>query len=121
MRMAPKREAVQGDEDYHAACGTISQVLERIGNKWTVLVVVALSGGPQRFNALMRLVEGVSHRMLTLTLRGLQRDGMVKRRAYVTIPPKVEYELTPLGQSLIAPLGTLAEWAMRNRSKIETA
>ncbi|MCK9919350.1 helix-turn-helix transcriptional regulator [Microbacteriaceae bacterium K1510] len=121
MATAPKREAVQGGEEYHAACGTIAQVLERIGNKWTVLVVVALADGPQRFNALMRLVEGVSHRMLTLTLRGLQRDGMVKRRAYATIPPKVQYELTPLGQSLIEPLGTLADWAMRNRTKIETA
>lgn len=121
MATASKRDAEQGGEEYHAACGTIAQVLDRIGNKWTVLVVVALAGGPQRFNALMRLVEGVSHRMLTLTLRGLQRDGMVKRRAYATIPPKVEYELTPLGQSLIEPLRTLADWALQNRTKIETA
>lgn len=121
MATASKREAEQGGEEYHAACGTIAQVLDRIGNKWTVLVVVALAGGPQRFNALMRLVEGVSHRMLTLTLRGLQRDGMVKRRAYATIPPKVEYELTPLGLSLIEPLRMLANWALQNRTKIETA
>lgn len=121
MATAPKREAIQDGGQDHAACGTIAQVLDRIGNKWTVLVVVALAGGPQRFNALMRLVEGVSHRMLTLNLRGLQRDGMVKRRAYPTIPPKVEYELTPLGRSLIEPLRTLADWAIRNRTTIETA
>lgn len=121
MATTPKREAVQGGEQDLSSCGTIAQVLDRVGNKWTVLVVRALAGGPQRFNALMRLVEGVSHRMLTLTLRGLQRDGMVKRRAYATIPPKVEYELTPLGRSLIEPLGTLADWAILNRTKIETA
>lgn len=121
MATAPKREEIQGGEQDRAACGTIAQVLDRIGNKWTVMVVVALAGGPQRFNAIMRSVEGVSHRMLTLTLRGLQRDGMVKRRAYATIPPKVEYELTPLGRSLIEPLRSLADWALRNRTKIETA
>jgi len=121
MATAPKREEIQSGEQDRAACGTIAQVLDRIGNKWTVMVVVALAGGPQRFNAIMRSVEGVSHRMLTLTLRGLQRDGMVKRRAYATIPPKVEYELTPLGRSLIEPLRSLADWALRNRTKIETA
>jgi DNA-binding HxlR family transcriptional regulator len=74
-----------------------------------------------RFNAILRLIGRVSHRMLTLTLRGLQRDGLVTRRAYATIPPKVEYELTPLGRSLIAPLWTLAERARTNQTQIHAA
>jgi DNA-binding HxlR family transcriptional regulator len=85
------------------------------------MVVGALSKGPLRFNAIMRVVDGVSHRMLTLTLRSLECDGLVKRTAYATIPPKVEYELTKLGRSLIEPLKTLAAWAKRNRPVIEAA
>lgn len=80
-----------------------------------------LANGPTRFNAIMREVSGVSHRMLTLTLRGLERDGLVKRTAYPTIPPKVEYELTDLGRSLIEPVRTLANWSLRNASAITSA
>ena len=82
-------------------CRTISTLLSRIGDKWTVMVVGALADGPVRFNAMLRGIDGLSHRMLTLTLRGLERDGLVKRTSYPTIPPKVEYELTKLGRSLI--------------------
>lgn len=85
------------------------------------MVVGALSKGPLRFNAIMREIGGVSHRMLTLTLRGLERDGLVTRTAYATIPPKVEYELTELGLSLIEPLRTLASWAIQNRPAVEMA
>jgi DNA-binding HxlR family transcriptional regulator len=99
----------------------VLEVLDRIGDKWTVMAVGALSEGPMRFNAMMRCIPGVSHRMLTLTLRGLERDGMVTRTAYATIPPKVEYELTELGRSLIDPLRMMADWAMRNRPVIEAA
>jgi DNA-binding HxlR family transcriptional regulator len=105
----------------HADCRAVLQLLDRIGDKWTVMVVGALSQGPLRFNAIMRAIDGVSHRMLTLTLRSLECDGLVKRTAYATIPPKVEYELTRLGRSLIDPLKTIAGWARRNRPAIEAS
>lgn len=101
--------------DDHAECLALAEILDRIGDKWTIMVVGALADGPLRFNALQREVEGVSHRMLTLTLKGLQRDGMVSRRAFATAPPKVEYALTPRGQSLIEPLTALLNWAKANR------
>ncbi|WP_085027865.1 winged helix-turn-helix transcriptional regulator [Ensifer aridi] len=85
------------------------------------MVVGALSNGPLRFNAIMREIGGVSHRMLTLTFRGLERDGLVTRTVYATIPPKVEYELTELGQSLIEPLRVLATWAVRHSPAMERA
>lgn len=85
------------------------------------MVVGALSNGPLRFNAIMREIGGVSHRMLTLTLRSLERDGLVTRTAYATIPPKVEYELTALGRSLIEPLRVLATWAVQHRPAMELA
>jgi DNA-binding HxlR family transcriptional regulator len=109
------------DEVDHAECRAVVQVLDRIGDKWTVMVVGTLAQGPIRFNAILRQISGLSHRMLTLTLRGLQRDGLVKRRAYATIPPKVEYELTPLGRSLIEPLYVMMQWAQLHRTKIEAA
>ena len=85
------------------------------------MVVGILAKGPMRFNAIMRTLPGLSHRMLTLTLRALERDGLVKRTPYATIPPRVDYELTPIGHSLIKPLAKLAAWANANQSKIETA
>jgi DNA-binding HxlR family transcriptional regulator len=105
----------------HANCKALGQVLDRIGDKWTVMVVGALSKGPMRFNALLRLIDGVSHRMLTLTLRGLERDGLVKRTVYASVPPKVEYELTAVGASLVKPLRSLSEWALKNQPAIEAA
>ncbi|WP_201004447.1 winged helix-turn-helix transcriptional regulator [Pseudomonas cichorii] len=112
--------ASPGDvDDDHARCKALGRVLDRIGDKWTIMVVGALSNGPVRFNALLRLVGGVSHRMLTLTLRGLEQDGLVKRTVYPTVPPKVEYELTEVGRSLIEPLGVLCSWAEANLPVIE--
>lgn len=105
----------------HSQCQMISSLLDRVGDKWTVMVVGALADGPVRFNAIMREVGGVSHRMLTLTLRGLERDGIVERRAFPTIPPKVEYELTPLGQSLVEPLEQVMNWVRLNQEIIEKA
>ncbi len=102
-----------------ADCRGLAKIINRVGDKWTVMVVGHLSAGPMRFNALMRAIPRVSHRMLTLTLRGLQRDGLVKRTAFATIPPRVDYELTGLGQSLTGPLARLAAWAGANRSEIE--
>lgn len=99
----------------------LDQVLDRIANKWTILVVGSLSHGPLRFNALRRLIDGVSHRMLTLTLRGLERNGLVRRTVYATVPPQVEYALTPVGHSLIEPLRVLAAWAEENLETIKAA
>jgi DNA-binding HxlR family transcriptional regulator len=121
--MATSAAAKQGHgrEPDHADCRALGEILDRIGDKWTIMVVGALSEGPMRFNAIMRFVDGVSHRMLTITLRGLESDGLVKRTAYATIPPKVEYELTKLGRSLIEPLTALSDWVVQNRPAIERA
>lgn len=99
----------------------LGKVLDRIGDKWTMIVVGNLSNGAMRFNALLRAVGGVSHRMLTLTLRGLEEDGLVKRTVFPTVPPKVEYELTAIGASLIEPLEYLLAWAEKHQAAIETA
>lgn len=109
------------DEETQADCRALAQVLDRIGDKWTVMVVGVLSDGPQRFNTILRTIGGVSHRMLTFTLRGLERDGLVTRTMYPTIPPKVEYELTDLGRSLIGPLMALSAWGRKHRPAIEVA
>jgi DNA-binding HxlR family transcriptional regulator len=115
--MTKQKEQEARDSD----CRIVVQILDRIGDKWTVMVVDALQHGPVRFNSLMRSIEGVSHRMLTLTLRSLEADGLVTRTAYATIPPKVEYELTELGRSLIEPLAALATWVKMNRAAIDMA
>src|SRR5438552_16758475 len=102
-------------------CRAVSEVLERVGDKWTVLVVVTLGEGPKRFNELRRAIASISQRMLTLTLRGLERDGLVTRTMFPTIPPRVDYELTELGRSLLAPVAALGSWARQNRPKIQQA
>lgn len=107
--------------DNYDDCRAIGQILDRIGDKWTIMAVGVLASGKLRFNEIMREIGGVSHRMLTLTLRGLERDGLVTRTAYNTIPPKVEYELTELGRSLIEPLRILASWSAQHRSAVEMA
>ena len=102
-------------------CRTISTLLSRIGDKWTVLVVQTLAGGPRRFNELRREIPSVSQRMLTLTLRNLERDGLVKRTVTPRIPPRVDYELTELGHSLQKPICGLADWALENVERIHAA
>ena len=99
-------------------CRTVTEILSRVGDKWSVQVVVQLGGGPKRFNELRRLVNGISQRMLTLTLRGLERDGLVTRTVYPTIPPRVDYQLTGLGCSLLKTVRGLGEWAIENRDEI---
>ena len=99
----------------HAACRAEVQTLALIGDKWTVMVVGALSKGPIRYSEIRRRVEGISQRMLTLTLKGLEQDGLVTRTIFPTIPPRVDYELTKLGRKLIVPLQALSEWARENR------
>ena len=102
-------------------CRAVSEVLARVGDKWTVLVVSTLGDGPKRFNELRRALGSISQRMLTLTLRGLERDGLVTRTIFPTIPPRVEYELTRLGRSLLEPVSSLGLWARQNRSAIADA
>lgn len=102
-------------------CRATADLLARIGDKWTVYVVGLLQNGPMRFNEIRRTIGGISQRMLTLTLRGLERDGLVTRTVYPTIPPRVDYELTELGRTLIATLTGLAEWANSNGAAVERA
>lgn len=102
-------------------CRAVSEVLARIGDKWTVLVVSALGEGPKRFNGLRRALGSISQRMLTLTLRGLERDGLVTRTMFPTVPPRVDYELTRLGRSLLEPVSELGLWARKNRIAIQDA
>src|SRR6266576_1680801 len=102
-------------------CRATSEVLARVGDKWTVLVVSTLGDGTMRFNELRRALGSISQRMLTLTLRALERDGLVTRTLFPTIPPRVDYELTRLGHSLLEPVSSLSLWARQNRSAIELA
>jgi DNA-binding HxlR family transcriptional regulator len=102
-------------------CRTISTLLARIGDKWTVLVVTTLGEGSKRFNELRREIPSVSQRMLTLTLRNLERDGLVSRTVTPTIPPRVDYALTDLGCSLLKPVNELAQWALENIGPIHQA
>ena len=102
-------------------CRQVSEVLQRIGDKWTVLVVGELGGGPKRFNEIRRSLGSISQRMLTLTLRGLERDGLVTRTVFPTVPPRVDYELTKLGHSLLEPVNGLGRWARQNQPAIQQA
>ncbi|MET0499030.1 MAG: helix-turn-helix domain-containing protein [Steroidobacteraceae bacterium] len=112
---------IPSDKHEPGECGAISETLARIGDKWTVLVVEMLADGPVRFSELRRTIGNISQRMLTLTLRGLERDGLVTRTVYPTIPPRVEYELTKLGRTLREPLIAVAEWVRKHRPAIVAA
>ncbi|WP_061933315.1 helix-turn-helix domain-containing protein [Aureimonas sp. AU22] len=120
--MAPKHTDVT-TTDLHDAdrCRLVSGVLARIGDKWSVLVIMQLRHGPRRFNELKRAIGSISQRMLTLTLRGLERDGLVTRSVTPTIPPRVDYELTELGHSLRTPVEALGEWAFAYQRQIAEA
>jgi DNA-binding HxlR family transcriptional regulator len=116
ISMPPGPNAHQSGE-----CRGISTVLARVGDKWSVFVIMMLGDGPRRFNELKRMVGGISQRMLTLTLRGLERDGLVTRTVFPTIPPRVDYELTDLGRGLSQPVKELGAWAQQHQSEIENA
>lgn len=100
---------------------TVREVLDRVGDKWSVYVIHLLGGGTKRFGELKREIDGISQRMLTVTLRGLERDGVVKRTVYPVVPPRVEYELTPLGDTLRSVVCGLVEWASEHASDIDAA
>ncbi|TFH98193.1 transcriptional regulator [Micrococcus flavus] len=107
-------------DPYQAGCPT-RRILDRIGDRWTVLVVGALGPGPARFSALLRHVEGISQKMLTQTLRALERDGLLTRRAYPEVPVRVEYQLTDAGRSLLAPLKALETWSIDHFTQVHHA
>src|ERR1700712_5531213 len=102
-------------------CRGVASILARVGDKWSVFVIMMLGDGPKRFNELKRLDGGISQRMLTLTLRGLERDGLVTRTMFPTIPPRVDYELTDLGRGLTQTVQALGEWAMKHQGEIVSA
>lgn len=112
---------VPTDSCVASTCQTVTEVLARVGDKWTMQVIMSLGDGPLRFNALRRAVDGISQRMLTRTLRGLERDGLVSRAVTPSVPPRVDYALTPLGRSLVEPVGALGQWAIANRETIAEA
>ena len=109
------------DTSEHANCLAMSDVLNRIGDKWSVMMVGILSRGTLRFNELKRTINGVSQRMLTLTLRNLERDGLVTRTVYPEIPPRVEYGLTELGKTLTGPINGLWDWSAAHHEAIVEA
>jgi len=102
-------------------CRAVGSILARVGDKWSVFVIMLLGDGPRRFNEIKRMVGGISQRMLTLTLRGLERDGLVTRTVFPTIPPRVDYELTDLGRGLSKPVKALGEWAFEHKTEIQSA
>jgi DNA-binding HxlR family transcriptional regulator len=109
---------VSKPRDAHADCRQVSEILNRVGDKWTMQVVVVLRDQPQRFNDLKRRVDGISQQMLTRTLKMLERDGMVERTVRGTSPPQVDYALTTLGQSLSEPVRQLAQWTLAHLASI---
>jgi DNA-binding HxlR family transcriptional regulator len=112
---------IPGELHVPAQCRAVGELLGRVGDKWTMLVVNTLGPGPKRFNELKRALGSISQRMLTLTLRALERDGLVTRTVFPTVPPRVDYELTRLGRSLLEPVTALGAWAVQNREAIAAA
>lgn len=121
--MEPAHTNVTASPERHLPrdCTAVGSILSRIGDKWSVLVIMLLGEGPRRFNEIKRMVGGISQRMLTLTLRGLERDGLVTRTIFPTIPPRVDYELTELGHSLKEPVEHLGSWAFAHLPEIQSA
>ncbi len=102
-------------------CQAVRPILARIGDKWSVMIVMSLRAGPRRFNEIKRAIGTISQRMLTLSLRGMERDGLVTRKVFPTTPPRVEYELTALGYSLRGPVEALGQWAIDHQAEIALA
>src|ERR1700760_2442393 len=114
--LPPSPHAQEGGD-----CRAVASVLARVGDKWSVFVIMMLDDGPKRFNELKRMIGGISQRMLTLTLRGLERDGLITRTVFPTIPPRVDYEMTDLGRGLSKPVQALGQWAFEHKQEIEIA
>jgi DNA-binding HxlR family transcriptional regulator len=108
------------EPDVHTR-GLVREMLTRVGDKWTMLVVQSLAESPLRFSALRDTIPGISHRMLTVTLRALERDGLVTRVSHPEVPPRVEYSLTPLGDTLLPAVMTLVAWVQEHRDEVESS
>lgn len=121
--MAPQEGTFMKPCDTHdtGTCQRISEMLSRIGDKWTLLVVRALGRGPRRFSALRRELGSISQKMLTRTLRNLERDGLVRRTVTPSTPPQVEYALTAMGEDLFGPIAALADWTITHADRIDAA
>ncbi|MAS32645.1 MAG: transcriptional regulator [Anaerolineaceae bacterium] len=115
------REYGERYRELYAADCPIRQALDRLGDKWTTLIIGMLEDGPKRFSELQRGIGGISQKMLTQTLRSLERDGLVKRTLYPEVPPRVEYELTPLGETLCEPIAAIIRWAEAHIDEVVTA
>lgn len=126
--MKPAQERTQASlghtrvSDPHSHdCRAVSAILARVGDKWSVLIISRLGEGPRRFNEIKRMIGGISQRMLTLTLRNLERDGLISRTVTPSVPPRVDYALTELGRGLLGPVTGLAEWAVAHQPCIAAA
>ena len=108
-------------EECTRAMVPVHEVLAQIGGKWTIFIIQALSNGPRRFSEIKRQIDGISQKMLTSTLRDLEKDGFVTRKVTPSIPPRVDYELTQMGSELQMPLRTIGDWAHANRHRVEAA
>ena len=109
------------DTGQHSECIVVREILDRVGDKWSVLVIALLGERGQRFSELRRSIDGISQRMLTLTVRQLERDGLVSRTVHATVPPRVDYALTPLGESVLEPLTALMCWAQQHGTDVAEA
>jgi DNA-binding HxlR family transcriptional regulator len=114
-------DRTDGADDIVVEACPVREVLDRVAGKWSILIIVAAARGPVRFTELERSIEGISRRMLTLTLRHLERDVLLKRTVYATVPPRVEYELTDIARELHQSLLSLTDWAERHRATISAA
>lgn len=121
VRQSARPPESGGHVAQHGDCRKVRAVLDRVGEKWSILAIRMLGERPHRFNELRRALEGITQRMLTLTLRSLERDGLVTRTVTPTIPPSVEYALTPLGRSLRQPIDALTAWALDHHDAIVRA
>ena len=120
--LSPGHNVVTAPAGLHSAgCRNVAPVLNRVGDKWSMMIVMMLADGPLRFSELKRAIDGISQRMLTLSLRGLERDGLVTRTVTPSIPPRVDYELTDLGASLREPVKALGDWAIEHIACIRAA
>jgi DNA-binding HxlR family transcriptional regulator len=120
--MCPANGAVPpAHEGDHDTCIVVRELLDRVGDKWSVQVIAYLGDHSHRFSELKRAIDGISQRMLTLTLRQLERDGLVARTVHATVPPRVDYELTDLGRSVLGPLTALIQWAEDNGTAVAYA
>src|SRR5712691_8221946 len=108
-------EKLRTDLNEHSECVVVREILDRVGDKWSVLVIALLGVQGQRFSELRRAIDGISQRMLTLTLRQLERDGLVRRTVHAVVPPRVDYELTPLGATLLETIQPLVAWTRTHR------